>query len=80
MSKPKVRTKTAPVKDERASLKAAFIHAIAEFLTKDQAKWSIKLEMGSEDAKRWAAIRSTTPLMGYPPFEEAEQVLTKFLS
>lgn len=80
MTKPKGKTKPAPVVDELAKRKAAFIHEIAEFLTKDQAKWSIKLAMGSEDAVRWSRLRSLTPLMGYPTLEEAEELLTRFLA
>ena len=30
-------------------------------------------------AREWADIRSTMPLFGYPPVEEAEAVITKFL-
>lgn len=61
------------------SRKQEFIKRLAEYLAKDQAKWSIKLEMGDENAKTWAALRSWTPLMGYPTIEEAEKLLTEFL-
>lgn len=80
MSKPKGKTRPAPVVDELALRKARFIHEIADFLTKDQGKWSIKLEMGDEAAKRWASLRAASPLMGYPTLEEAEQLLTRFLA
>lgn len=80
MSKPKGRTKAAPVVDELAKRKARFIHEIAEFLTKDQAKWSIKLELDDAVAKRWATLRAASPLMGYPTLEEAEELLTRFLA
>jgi hypothetical protein len=64
---------------ERARRKSAFIRALAVLLTKDQAKWSIKLSMGSEDAQRWVALRGMTPLVGYIPLTEAIKLLTEFL-
>ena len=59
--------------------KDAFLKALANYLVRDQAKRSIQLEMGSLDAKEWAAIRALTPLMGYPSVDEAVQVLKEFL-
>ncbi len=59
--------------------KKKFIKKLAEYLVKDQAKKSIQLEMGSQDAKLWAELRSLTPIVGYPTVEEAEYVLTWFL-
>lgn len=74
------KKKTATVTAARARQKAAFIYRLSEYLTKDQAKWSIKLEMGSEDAKTWAAMRNLTPLFGYPTHQEAVELLTQFLA
>jgi hypothetical protein len=59
--------------------KKRFIKGLAEYLVKDQAKKSIQLEMGNPEAKEWAALRSLTPLKGYPTVEEAEHVLMWFL-
>ena len=59
--------------------KAAFIRALAEFLSTDLGRKSIELEMGKDSAREWAKLRSTTPLFGYQSVEEATQVLTTFL-
>lgn len=60
--------------------KEKFIAALAEYLAgTNQAHMSILLEMGKPEAKQWAAIRSTTPLFGYPSVEEAIEQLTEFL-
>ena len=64
---------------EQMTLKQIFIHRLAEYMVKDQAMKSIELEMGKPSAKEWAAMRSLTPLHGYPTVEEAEKVLTEFL-
>ena len=56
-----------------------FVHALAEYLVSDQAIMSIKLEMGSPEAKAWCKLRSTTPLFGYPTVEQAEKQLTEWL-
>jgi hypothetical protein len=60
-------------------MKKRFIRQLAIFLVEDQVKKSIGLEMGKESAKQWAALRSTTPLHGYPTVEEAEEALSEFL-
>ena len=76
--KPKAKPKfSMPTLAEK---KAAFIKRLATYFATDQGKWSIRLEMGSEDAKTWASLRSYTPLMGYPSVEEAEKLLTEFLA
>ncbi len=59
--------------------KQDFIQALAEYLVADQARQSIMLEMGKPEAKIWARVRNTTPLMGYPTVEKAVVVLTEFL-
>lgn len=63
----------------RSARKDAFIKALANYLARDQAKRSIQLEMGSQDAREWAHMRSLTPLAGYPTVEETEKVLKEFL-
>lgn len=61
-------------------MKKRFIRAIAEWLAgPNQARMSILLQMGREDAVAWAKIRGETPLFGYPTVEEAEEKLTRFL-
>lgn len=59
--------------------KEQFIKQLAEYLVGDQSKMSIFLEMGKPEAKKWADLRSTTPLFGYPTVDEAEKELTEFL-
>ncbi len=59
--------------------KAAFVRALAVLLVGDQAMQSMKLEMGDVGAQKWAALRGTTPLMGYPTVEEAEKQLAEWL-
>lgn len=59
--------------------KEEFIKALAVYLVKDQARKSIELEMQKPAAEEWAALRSLTPLFGYPTVEEAVTVLTEFL-
>lgn len=65
--------------------KARFIKALAQFLAGDQAKKSILLDprmQGSPHSslvQEWAALRSETPLFGYPTVEEAEKILTEWL-
>jgi hypothetical protein len=65
---------------DRQDRKKAFIKELARFLASNQAERSIKLQMGKQSAKEWAALRGTTPLFGYPTLEEAETVLTEFLA
>lgn len=77
-SQPKIKLSAMQL-HARNRRKATFIRALTEFLTKDQAKWSIKLEMGSEDAQRWAKLRGLTPLAGYLPIAEAVTLMTEFL-
>jgi hypothetical protein len=57
-----------------------FISALAKFLTEDAARLSIKLQMGRTEAKRWAALRETTPLFGWPSEEEAEKTLQEWFA
>ena len=63
-------------KDDR---KKAFVTALAHYLVDDAAKMSIRLQMGTDDAKHWAAIRGETPLRGWATFEEAEKQLMEWL-
>ena len=64
----------------RLEKKQAFIHKLAEFLAgPNSAKYSILLQMDTEEAKDWAALRGLTPLFGYPTVDEAEEILREFL-
>ena len=56
-----------------------FIHQLTIYLVGDQGKKSIELQMGMESAQQWKALRSATPLFGYPSVEEAEKELAEFL-
>ena len=56
-----------------------FVVALAKFLVENQAAKSINLQMGQVSAKEWAALRSTTPLTGYPTCQEAEGILREWL-
>jgi hypothetical protein len=60
-----------------------FIKALAKFLTEEETLMSVKLSLEKPDAKRWAALRGSTPLCGYYDGEEgtirAEEELTEFL-
>jgi len=60
-------------------LKELFVRELAKYLCEGQAGKSIKLEMGQPEAKQWAALRGTTPLVGYPTVEEAEKRLAEWL-
>ena len=57
-----------------------FIKVLAKFLAHDQGFKSVQLEAGVPFAKEWAELRSATPLFGYLTIEEAEKILTEFLS
>jgi hypothetical protein len=59
--------------------KKRFIDALAEFLVSDQAKRSIMIEMGNEDALKWARLRNATPLAGWPTVDQAKETLSEFL-
>ena len=63
----------------RLERKKEFIHQLSEFLVGNQAVKSIGLESGNKFAEEWAALRSCTPLRGYPTVEEGEKVLEEFL-
>jgi hypothetical protein len=65
--------------DEQTQRKQRFIRAVAEYLVIDQAHQSILLSLGDEAARRWARIRTETPLHGYVDVHEAERVLGEFL-
>lgn len=60
--------------------KRDFIRALAEYFAGDSARKSIGLQMGKQWAKEWADLRGATPLLGYQTVDEAEQVLTRFLT
>lgn len=78
--KPKKPAETStPAEDARFIRKMAFIRQLAEFLTKDAAMWSIKLEMNDPTALAWAKLRMHSTLFGYPTVEEAERALITLL-
>lgn len=56
-----------------------FVHHLAVFLAGDAARKSIDMQLGKPYANEWAALRNSTPLVGYPSVEEAEQQLIQFL-
>lgn len=64
--------------------KQRFIIKLAEFLVADQAAKGIALSLESGSpvkwASEWAALRSETPLRGYPTVEEAVETLGDFLA
>ena len=59
--------------------KGRFIKQLATFLVGNQVGKSLNLQMGQVSAKEWAALRSTTPLHGYPTEAEAEATLREWL-
>jgi hypothetical protein len=64
--------------------KLRFIIKLAEFLVDNQGGKSIALSIQSDAApvkwaSEWAALRSETPLRGYPTVEEAVEQLKEFL-
>ena len=59
--------------------KENFIKVLAKFLTEDQVKKSIYLQMKDPGAEEWAKLRGATPLFGYPSIEESEEILKEFL-
>jgi hypothetical protein len=65
---------------DKAELKQRFVRELAEYLVADQAMRSIELSMQKPEALQWARLRNATPLSGYPTVEEAERLLTEFLS
>lgn len=60
-------------------MKQEFVRQLAQYLVGDQTMMSIKLQMGDALAERWASLRQTTPLMGYPTVEEATHILGQWL-
>lgn len=68
---------------EREARKSDFIEAVAEFLTSEQGRKSIDLEMAGKgyqrpDAVAWARIRNTLNL-GYASKEEAIAAIMRVL-
>lgn len=59
--------------------KIKFVQALAVFLVKDQALWSIRLQAGDPTAQVWASLRGSTPLFGYPTVEEGTKILEEWL-
>jgi len=71
--------------EKNAENKRRFIRQLAEFLAGNQAGKSIAMEVEARMkpvinwANQWAALRSTTPLFGYPTVDETEKILSVFL-
>jgi hypothetical protein len=65
--------------NQRERQKVDFVRKLAEYLAGNQAMKSIELQMGKTHAKEWSALRSTTPLFGYPTVEEAAKELAEWL-
>lgn len=66
--------------NNRIERKQEFIKELAEYLAgDDQALKSIRLALGTEDARQWAKLRAASPLFGWCSAEEAERELTEFL-
>jgi len=63
---------------EELVAKRTFVRRLAEYLVKDQASMSIKLEMGLPEAKMWRHLREATPLFGYPTVDEADEQLQEW--
>lgn len=73
----------------RPDEKHRFIAQLARFMCENEAGKSIALELEQKRpqliaampklAHEWAALRCTTPIIGYTSVEEAEQILTEFL-
>jgi len=68
-----------PIEEITLNRRRRFVKKLAEFLVKDQARKSIELGMNKSSAVEWSELRNTTPLMGYPTVEEAEETLAKWL-
>jgi hypothetical protein len=67
-------------------LQERFLDQLTSFLVDNQAGKSIRLEMEQSApgnylmlAREWAALRSATPLFGYPTPAEARKILARFL-
>jgi hypothetical protein len=56
-----------------------FVKQLAVYMAGNQVEMSIKLQMGTTEARAWAALRETTPLFGYPTVHEAEEQLARWL-
>jgi hypothetical protein len=61
-----------------------FIKELAKFLTDDETLMSVYIRLNKPEGKKWAALRSASPLMGYYDGEEgrktAEEELIRFFS
>jgi len=66
-------------RDEYVKARTPFIRELARYLVEDQTKQSIGLQMGSDSSRKWARLRGTTPLFGYPTVEAAEDQLAAWL-
>ena len=68
------------VAERLAEKRKAFVKELAFYLAGRQVEMSIRLQRdGSIEARQWARLRGTTPLLGYPTEQEAEDQLNDFL-
>ena len=55
--------------------KIKFLTAVAKYLTRDQARRSIGLEMGNPEDRVWQQVRIASPLVGWLSEQEAAERL-----
>lgn len=60
--------------------KKIFIRYLAEYLNENAGMKSIELEMKKPYILEWAKLRRASPILGYMTTDEAEKILTEFLS
>ena len=60
-------------------IRAAFIEAVAEYLTSDVTARSIRLEGGDLEAQTWAQLRRLAGVTGYASAEQARVTLQELL-
>lgn len=56
-----------------------FIKAVAAYVTSAIGVKSIRLQMGDDDAKKWAAAYSASGCIGYDDAEAAEKSIRRIL-
>lgn len=69
----------AKVDEKKDTRRAEFVRELAKYLVEDQVRKSIDLQLKRPAALEWQALRSKTPLFGYPTVDEAEAILSRFL-
>lgn len=73
--KKKVLPKNAIPSQDPQFIKRRFIHALAELLSRDEARKSIDLELKNPYAIEWAKLRGSSPIFGYTSVEDTENQL-----